>query len=125
MIRDTASLTALQDIAIPCLASSTQQNGLETQQGDLTIPSPIVASIRFPFPKLKTSGFLFSGETESSHLPPAQNRTTRRPSKSTATVTRWKPPRDMVKLEDRLFCMLQPPLESLLQSSTIDFPFPG
>ena len=47
MIRDNASVTAWQDIAIPGLTSSTQQNGLETQQGDLTIPSPIVASIRF------------------------------------------------------------------------------
>lgn len=37
--------------------------------------------------------------------------------------TRLKAPKDVIKLEDRLFFMLQPPLESILSSRTMRFPF--
>lgn len=37
--------------------------------------------------------------------------------------TRIKPPADLVKLEDRLYFVLQPPLETLLASSKLEFPF--
>lgn len=37
--------------------------------------------------------------------------------------TRIKPPADMIKLQDRLFYTLQPPLESLLDGKTMEFPF--
>jgi len=39
------------------------------------------------------------------------------------TITRLKPPRDVVKLEDRLYYVLQPPLETLIADSSLDFPF--
>lgn len=37
--------------------------------------------------------------------------------------TRIKPPADLIKLEDRLYFVLQPPLESLLSSAKLEFPF--
>ncbi len=37
--------------------------------------------------------------------------------------TRLQPPKDVVKLSDRLFYLLQPPIEYLLQGSTLEFPF--
>ena len=37
--------------------------------------------------------------------------------------TRIKPPRDIVKFADKLFYLLQPPLESILQSNVLDLPF--
>src|SRR4051812_9673691 len=37
--------------------------------------------------------------------------------------TRIKPPGDILKLEDRLYYLLQPPLESLLKSDALHFPF--
>lgn len=37
--------------------------------------------------------------------------------------TRIKPPDDLVKLEDRLYFVLQPPLETLVQSAKLTFPF--
>ncbi|MCA9270365.1 MAG: DEAD/DEAH box helicase family protein, partial [Planctomycetales bacterium] len=40
-----------------------------------------------------------------------------------ATRTRIRPPRDAVKLEDRLYYLLQPPLESLFSSGALAFPF--
>jgi len=38
-------------------------------------------------------------------------------------LTRIKPPADVVKLEDRLFYLLQPPLELLVGSEQLQFPF--
>ena len=37
--------------------------------------------------------------------------------------TRMQPPADLVKLEDRLYYLLQPPLESLFQTGALKFPF--
>lgn len=101
---------------------------------ELQLPLPVVARIRFPLPPVKVKSFKFQSaknppvilpghkETDRSHQNNGQPEPKRK-SSSTATVTRLQPPRDMVKLEDRLFCMLQPPLEGLLQNSTIEFPF--
>ncbi len=38
-------------------------------------------------------------------------------------MTRIRPPGDLVKLEDRLYYLLQPPLELLAQTSHLSFPF--
>jgi SNF2 family DNA or RNA helicase len=46
---------------------------------------------------------------------------TNKPQKKSRT--RLKPPTDVIKLEDRLFYLLQPPLENLLADRTMEFPF--
>lgn len=38
-------------------------------------------------------------------------------------ATRLRPPADMVRLEDRLACLLQPPIESLLAAESLPLPF--
>ena len=43
--------------------------------------------------------------------------------KRKSSSTRIKPPRDIVRFSDKLFYLLQPPLESILQSNTLDLPF--
>ena len=45
-----------------------------------------------------------------------------RPAVSAPHHTRIRPPRDLVKLEDRLRLLLQPPLESLLAAQSLRFP---
>ncbi len=40
-----------------------------------------------------------------------------------SSVTRIHPPKDIIKLYDRLFYVLQPPLETLVGSSQLTFPF--
>jgi SNF2 family DNA or RNA helicase len=45
------------------------------------------------------------------------------PAQSKKQHTRIKPPGDVVKLSDRLFYLLQPPLEYLLAGNTMEFPF--
>ena len=39
-------------------------------------------------------------------------------------AARFRPPKDLVKLDDRLFYILQPPLESLIAAGAIEFPHP-
>lgn len=43
--------------------------------------------------------------------------------KAQQSVTRFRPPEDAVKIEDRLFYLLQPPLEQLVRGERLDFPF--
>lgn len=38
-------------------------------------------------------------------------------------ITRMRPPGDLVRLEDRLYYVLQPPLETIVQSARLTFPF--
>ncbi|MEQ8848127.1 DEAD/DEAH box helicase [Botrimarina sp.] len=54
--------------------------------------------------------------------PAAPPRSSGPPSRS-RTATRVRPPADMVRLEDRLACLLQPPLETLLSADTLPLPF--
>jgi hypothetical protein len=37
--------------------------------------------------------------------------------------TRLTPPRNLIRLEDRLYYVLQPPLESIVQNAKLTFPF--
>jgi len=39
------------------------------------------------------------------------------------SLTRIRPPGDLVRLEDRLYYVLQPPLETIIQSAKLTFPF--
>ncbi|MEK0425895.1 MAG: hypothetical protein RJB11_1986 [Planctomycetota bacterium] len=43
--------------------------------------------------------------------------------KSTGKKTRLTPPRNLIRLEDRLYYVLQPPLESIVQNAKLTFPF--
>ena len=61
--------------------------------------------------------FLSSGSNKT----PSAIKPSKRPDNPSRT--RIKPPRDIIKLSDRLFYVLQPPLETLLASNTIEFPF--
>jgi SNF2 family DNA or RNA helicase len=112
--------------------------------------TPLVMSA--PLPKLRTrvlGGVLpegsdaasaFSRQSASAHgLPEAlgapeaprtstnANETTAESVAPRAVVTRIRPPRDLVKFEDRLHYLLQPPLENLLAAQSLAFhrqPFP-
>lgn len=44
-------------------------------------------------------------------------------TQSRSTLTRIQPPADIVKLQDRLYYVLQPSLETLISTSTLNFPF--
>ena len=44
-------------------------------------------------------------------------------SAAAASITRIAPPADVVKLEDRLYYVLQPPLETVFRGGALEFPF--
>jgi SNF2 family DNA or RNA helicase len=124
--------------AAACAAASLEEprDILIESRYDFALPAATAATIRFPFPPPRVTSYQFDpaawgclgGERAAQ---PGKGRaaghpenTSRRaaPSRQPGT-TRIRPPRDMVKLSDRLYCTLQPSLETLLTQATIDFPF--
>lgn len=91
---------------------------------------PRCVAVKLPRVRPKATGFLFpegaswippkpeSGESEatSKRSPPKRSR----PGDQR---TRIRPPQDVVKLQDRLYYLLQPPLDLLVGSGQLNFPF--
>ena len=75
-------------------------------------------------PTTKKSGGLFDpyAAQDESAAPPVDD-VSKEKSAGKKKRTRINPPSDVIKLEDRLFYMLQPPLENLLSGKTMEFPF--
>ncbi len=105
----------------------------QTAAVDLTLAPDGVVSSSFPPLTVRTVGCLFPDGAArlAGDQPPAS---TGRPAHPPATAkaapcpvshgrTRIRPPRDIVKLEDRLRLLLEPPLESLLAAESLRFPF--
>lgn len=103
------------------------------------MPEVQVMPIRLHTKLPKTVGFTFaeaqdfvvSSSSPSTSVPasplnasPASSSPSRSASASSRKRTRIKPPEDLVKLEDRLYFVLQPPLEALVASARMEFPFP-
>ncbi|MCH7752749.1 MAG: DEAD/DEAH box helicase [Planctomycetes bacterium] len=96
-------------------------------------------AVTVPLPKLevRTVGCLFPDgaaalrgpSTPSEPLPPPRSRAERNRSTAENALpldlagrTRIRPPRDVVKLEDRLYFLLQPPLEQVFAGELLTFP---
>lgn len=107
---------------------------IDTQSIDL-IPTPgFVPSWKPYFGKLKTFGLSFPDAVEFLKPPEPKeeelrtiNVETRKPESTGKTTprktTRIKPPADALSMEDRLFYVLQPPLESWLENQELILPF--
>lgn len=101
----------------------------EDLQGSL----PLVASLPVQFPPPKTLGCLLpEGQAllapcRSFDEPMKQEETegpvTPKAKKPSKRHTRIRPPADIVKFEDRLAYLLQPPLEALIEARSLRFPF--
>jgi SNF2 family DNA or RNA helicase len=100
---------------------------------DLEISPAGVASSAITACAVRTIGFVFDQRTDPrldarGKEQVAASREQRRHSPSdlppASSQTRIRPPRDIVKLEDRLRLLLQPPLESLLAAQELRFAFP-
>ncbi|MEC7408788.1 MAG: DEAD/DEAH box helicase [Planctomycetota bacterium] len=81
--------------------------------------------IRVSAIKATASGFLFP---ESKQTLPPRIPSSEAPSKKSRRVSsskrhRIQPPKDIVKLQDRLYYLLQPPLDLLVGSGQLNFPF--
>ncbi len=115
---------------------------LVVQRKPLDAPEVAVIPIRLPSGSPKTIGFSFPESPNfviSTNLPQTSSLTTDEAAKGKASVdaadaaagtkpnpsgrTRFQPPKDLIKLEDRLYFVLQPPLEALVSSAKLEFPF--
>ena len=115
-----------EQLALRAVDSQTPWEALEGQP-------PLVASVEVAKPQLQFFGRLLpEGEArlDGRRSSPSANRRARtQDSGHTRTArrknqhTRIRPPSDVVKLEDRLQYLLQPPLEALLEAESLRFPF--
>ena len=101
---------------------------------DFSTPLPTTFSLKLPKLPLKIKSFYFGdtktlcqekkikGEADENFDTPELDfcDANRKRSKH---FTRLKPPKDLIKLEDRLKYLLQPPLEQLFSSRELKFPF--
>ena len=115
------------------VANSWNSNSLQpidTYELPLEKITPQTLTIGIPKLKPKTTGFLFPEAKQ--WLPPipaggdapqpsAKRSKTKR--KDGHSYSRIKPPNDIVKLQDRLYYLLQPPLDLLVGSGQLNFPF--
>jgi SNF2 family DNA or RNA helicase len=92
----------------------------------LTIERPRTLSLRLRQSALKTSSFTFPEAPTAMHASPIPHPVAPPETRDVSRLlqrTRIAPPRDIIKLEDRLYYLLQPPLESILSSSEMHLPF--
>jgi SNF2 family DNA or RNA helicase len=142
----------LQLVAPQVLSHHRQQLELGSGQStriDLTIARPESYSVLLPPLQVRTTGCLFPEGQEACRLQSLgrpnsgelsvvgsiaklANRAgmdggsifpVERENGESPTLTRIRPPQDVVKLEDRLYYLLQPPLETLLEMESLCFPF--
>ncbi len=112
----------------PALARSPQ---VKLRHARLDVARPPVVSVPFRAPALKTRGFVFpaladwmAGRDPGPATNPAASTVPKSGKTAKARPTRVRPPEDIVKLEDRLFYVLQPPLETWLTGEDLTFAFP-
>ena len=99
------------------------------------LDQPKTFAVRFGKPQLRTSGYAFPAVGPPEKLPGISARecsaTTsahesadggRAESASSGSPARLRPPRDVVKLADRLYYVLQPPLDIWFKSHALEFP---
>lgn len=100
---------------------------METSAISLTGEAPRSISLRMRPTQLKVHGFTFpeapAWMRETADRPAEASTGLARPTPPQRAATRIAPPRDIIKLEDRLYYLLQPPLETILSGSEIHLPF--
>lgn len=114
------------------IATSLQTTGRAPNTRDiLSLPRPTAISLPIGAPRLQVTSFEFAPPVENAGsvaqrfaapatLPPAEYDK----SATSTQYTRLRPPGDLVKLEDRLHYLLQPPLEVWMQRQSLELPFP-
>ncbi|MBX7168487.1 MAG: DEAD/DEAH box helicase [Pirellulales bacterium] len=98
----------------------------------LELTRPAVTSGNFAAPAVRVRSFQFAPPAGNPFAPQQPNPPTARPAPSTAVPagggagahhTRLRPPADVIKLEDRLYYVLQPSLEAVVSRQALHFPF--
>jgi SNF2 family DNA or RNA helicase len=110
-------------------ASLSRPAKLKTVSLPLDGPSPPVVSVPMAASRLKTFSFYFRPNvapdpftTKKTAATATPNPPTTDPAEGNRTWTRVHAPHDVVKLEDRLFYVLQPALETFVTGGALTFP---
>ena len=103
---------------------------VDVETSNLAAACPQTVSISLRKARIKTIGLTFpelpmiDEQTDPSAGQRKNDRTCKRVKGAQArSQTRIAPPRDIIKLEDRLYYLLQPPLETILASAAMHMPF--
>jgi SNF2 family DNA or RNA helicase len=88
----------------------------------LPIVAPKIKVASFPFPQVGSWRKLETPAKPSRSPVAVDPQTASRPASRPASRTRIQPPGDVIKLEDRLFYLLQPSLESLIGEASLSMP---
>ena len=115
-------------------ASAPQIQTVSTPLESITLEPPEVVSVPLQPPSIRTMGCMLISHPQSTDArvlkgqrnPPSIVDASTRSLKSSNSAkgqTRVRPPRDVVKLADRLHFLLQPPLESVFAGEQLEFPF--
>ena len=127
----------IQTFEIAC-GDACAKDDLAVQTLDLNV-EPRTVTVRFGEPRIQTFGYAFpevgapvrlANKPQSDDEPrPSSSKTNELKAKSAALPhpsdahARVQVPKDIVKLADRLFYVLQPPIDSWFQSQSLEFPF--
>lgn len=133
--RDQVELLWSLEASHFALAADEPASALQSSSIDLTIaPEGVLSSPLAPAPIKITSCLFEHGARSREHgvekrkpqvgIESASTPCSTLPAPSYGRYTRIRPPRDVVKLEDRLRLLLQPPLETLLAARALRFAFP-
>lgn len=117
-------------------AALTRPPKIETTSVDFNGAAPKAIALKVPNVRPRVYSFTFPECPSFFQKPPAKPKAASPAAPDEATdgaattaddqpkkLTRIKPPGDIVKLEDRLYYVLQPPLETLMSSESLTFPF--
>jgi SNF2 family DNA or RNA helicase len=103
---------------------------VNVQSQTVEVPAPRVVSVRIREPAVRVASYRFAepagpvAERPAATAPPAGSPgAAAHRLKMRGGGTRIAPPGDIVKLQDRLYYLLQPPLESLVGCGQLSFPF--
>ncbi len=104
------------------------QLGIEREELEFDANGVGVLSTSIAPPRIETVGCVFESVApqkpqDQRPAAPAPLLPVARPIRPAGDYTRIRPPRDLVRLEDRLRLLLQPPLESLLSAESLKFSF--
>lgn len=113
------SFRPLTDVALASVPFETLRSG---DVVSLKPSPPKVKCQRFDFPRGQ-SIVRIAHTAKSSPTSDFDRRKATRTSDQRSASTRFRPPDDVVKLEDRLFYLLQPPLENILGNGELELPF--
>ncbi|MDA7979414.1 MAG: DEAD/DEAH box helicase [Pirellulales bacterium] len=116
------------------LPDGPRQHPVVVRHAKLKVAPPQTVSLAFPTPLVRTQGFVFSENAANTILSsPSQSnasaelargdqpRTSERRIRKTRSHGRIVPPNEMLKLEDRLLCLLEPPVDTWMQRSALTF----